>query len=199
MFRAAHASGIREMPHLTGEVRSRLSAVANPLGWFARAKLAPDEPYIHSNRGIIMSLIKWQPFGEFDDAFSRLMPALFARNEHITGKNGKFAWAPSADISETDQEYLIRAELPAVRKEDVKVTLDQGVITIHGERKEDKETKEEKFHRMETFRGTFSRSFSVPDNIDEKAIRAESRDGVLTVHLPKTRTTTARTVEVKVQ
>lgn len=146
-----------------------------------------------------MSLIKWQPFGEIDDAFSRLMPTMFARNERITGKNGTFAWAPSADISETDQEYLIRAELPAVKKEDVKVTLDQGMITIHGERKEDKETKEEKFHRVETFRGTFSRSFSVPDNIDEKAIRAESKDGVLTVHLPKTRATTARTVEVKVQ
>jgi HSP20 family protein len=153
-----------------------------------------------SNWGIIMSLIKWQPFGDFDDTFSRLMPALFGRNGRISADNGgKFAWAPSADISETDQEYLIRAELPAVRKEDVKVTLDQGMITIHGERKEDKETKDEKFHRVESFRGAFSRSFSVPDNIDEKAIRADSKDGVLTVHLPKSKTTTARTVEVKVQ
>jgi len=147
-----------------------------------------------------MSLIKWQPFGEFDDAFSRLMPSLFGRNARIATENGgKFAWAPSADISETEQEYLIRAELPAVRKEDVKVTLDDGMITIHGERKEDTETKDEKFHRVESFRGAFTRSFSVPDNIDEKAIRADAKDGVLTVHLPKTKATTARSVEVKVQ
>jgi len=152
------------------------------------------------NWGITMSLIKWQPFGDFDDAFNRLMPALLGRSGRITAENGgKFAWAPSADISETDQEYLIRAELPAVRKEDVKVTLDQGLITIHGERKEEKETKDEKFHRVESFRGAFSRSFSVPENIDEKAIRADAKDGVLTVHLPKTKATAARTVEVKVQ
>ncbi len=147
-----------------------------------------------------MNLIKWQPFGEFDDTFSRLIPALFGRNGRITAENGeRFGWTPSADISETEQEYLIRAELPAVKKEDVKVTLDHGMITIHGERKEEKETKDEKFHRVESFRGAFSRSFSVPENIDEKAIRADSKDGVLTVHLPKTRPTAAKVVEVKVQ
>ena len=77
--------------------------------------------------------------------------------------------------------------------------LDQGLITIQGERKEDKETKDEKFHRVESFRGAFSRSFSVPDNIDDKAISADSKDGVLTVHLPKTKAMTPKTVEVKVQ
>ena len=79
-----------------------------------------------------MSLIKWQPFGEFDEAFNRLMPGLFSRfRAHWRPRSsGKFEWAPSADISETDEEYLIRAELPAVKKEDVKVTLDQGMITI---------------------------------------------------------------------
>lgn len=147
-----------------------------------------------------MSLIKWQPFGDFDDAFNRLMPSLFSRAARFGAENGeRLSWAPSADISETDQEYLIRAELPAVKKEDVKVTFDQGLITIHGERKEEKETKDEKFHRVESFRGAFSRSFSVPENIDEKAIRADSKDGVLTVHLPKTRASAAKAVEVKVQ
>jgi len=147
-----------------------------------------------------MSLIKWQPFGEFDDAFARLMPSLFSRSARVGSENGgQFTWAPSADISETDAEYLIRAELPAVRKEDVKVMLDQGMITISGERKEEKDTRDEKFHRVESFRGAFSRSFSVPDNIDDKAIRAESKDGVLTVHLPKTKVSTPKSVEVKVQ
>jgi HSP20 family protein len=147
-----------------------------------------------------MSLIKWQPFGELDDAFNRLMPGFFSRPARFGVENsGNYTWAPSADISETEQEYLIRAELPAVRKEDVKVTLDEGMITISGERKEEKETKDEKFHRVESFRGAFSRSFAVPENIDDKGIRAESRDGVLTVHLPKTRGSTPKKVEVKVQ
>jgi HSP20 family protein len=147
-----------------------------------------------------MSLIKWQPFGEFDEAFNRMMPSLFSRFPRVGAENGgKFEWAPSADISETDQEYLIRALLPAVRKEDVKVTLDQGLITIHGERKEEKENRDEKLHRVESFRGAFSRSFSMPDNIDEQAIRADSKDGVLTVHLPKAKASTPKTVEVKVQ
>jgi HSP20 family protein len=165
-----------------------------------RRKTGVGQPSSNSQWGNIMSLIKWQPFGEFDEAFNRMLPALFGRGSRITAENGaRLAWAPSADISETEQEYLIRAELPAVKKEDVKVTLDQGMITIHGERKEEKDTQDEKFHRVESFRGAFSRSFSVPDNIDEKAIRADAKDGVLTVHLPKARTTTARTVEVKVQ
>jgi HSP20 family protein len=149
---------------------------------------------------IIMSLIKWQPFGDFDNEFARLMPSLFNRlPRHATDNGRKFEWAPSADISETEQEYLIRAELPAVKKEDVKVTLAEGMITIHGERKEEKETKNEKIHRVESFRGAFSRSFSVPDNIDEKAISADARDGVLTVHLPKTKASAPKAVEVKVQ
>jgi len=176
-----------------------LRAAANP---FARAgaQTCIGQPSTNINWGIIMSLIKWQPFGEMDEAFNRLMPSLFSRFPRTeSGNSGKFEWAPSADISETDQEYLIRAELPAVKKEDVKVTLDQGMITIHGERKEDKETKDETFHRVESFRGEFSRSFSVPDNIDDKGIRAESKDGVLTVHLPKSRSATPKTVEVQVQ
>jgi HSP20 family protein len=189
-----------EMPgEMPCEMRSALREVANPAASPAAQSSAAESSLINY-RGNIMSLIKWQPFGDFDDAFNRLMPALFSRSGRVATENGgKFAWAPSADISETDQEYLIRAELPAVKKEDVKVTLDQGMITIHGERKEEKETRDEKFHRVESFRGAFSRSFSVPDNIDEKAIRADAKDGVLTVHLPKARSAMPKTVEVKVQ
>ena len=117
-----------------------------------------------------------------------------------SGDGGReMEWAPSADISETDKEYLIRAELPAVKKEDVKVTVDSGTITIEGERKHRKEDKEEKYHRVESFYGSFSRSFSLPDDIDEKTIKCESTDGVLTVHIPKTKATASKPVEIKVQ
>jgi HSP20 family protein len=148
-----------------------------------------------------MSLIKWDPFWASDDMFGRMMPSLFARWPKSFGKNDKgtaLEWAPSADISETDTEYLIRAELPAVKKEDVKITIDQGMITIEGERKDRKETKGEKFHKLESFQGSFARSFTLPENVDDKGIRAEAKDGVLTVHLPKTKAERTKSIEVKV-
>ena len=134
-----------------------------------------------------MSIVRWEPFGEIDTMFNRLMPTMFGRwPKWATATNGDgMQWAPSANISETDKEYLIRAELPAVSKEDVKVTIDDGVITIEGERKQQKEDKSEKIHRVESFYGHFTRSFSLPDSADESAIRCESKDGVLTVHIPK--------------
>jgi HSP20 family protein len=94
-------------------------------------------------------------------------------------------WAPAADISETDKEYVIKAELPEVRKEDVQVTVHEGVITIAGERKQEKEKKDEKMHRVERFYGSFYRSFDLPEDADDKNIRAESKDGVLTVRISK--------------
>jgi HSP20 family protein len=133
-----------------------------------------------------MSLVRWDPFADVDTLFNRLMPSAFLRSSLAQGGNGrKLEWSPSADISETDKEYLIRAELPAVKKEDVQVTLDQGVITIKGERKQTTDDKNERFHRIESFHGSFERSFSLPEGIDADAIRCESKDGILCVHIPK--------------
>lgn len=148
-----------------------------------------------------MSLIKWEPFRDFDHSFNRLLPSMFGRSPRGMSENGEthVEWAPSANISETDTEYRIRAELPAIKREDVKVTIDQGMITIQGERKQEKELTGEKFHRVESMYGSFARSFSVPDNVDEKSIRADAKDGVLTVHLPKTKLEKAKAIEIKVQ
>jgi HSP20 family protein len=146
-----------------------------------------------------MSIIKWDPFREMDDAFGRMLPSMFGRLAAGANRNGDYAWSPTADISETENEYLIRAELPAVKKEDVRITIDRGMITIAGERKDKQETKGEKFHRIESFQGSFVRTFTLPDNLDEQAISAESRDGVLTVHLPKAKVVRPKTIDVKVQ
>src|SRR5579862_3143498 len=100
-----------------------------------------------------MAVIRWDPFGSVDSLFNRL--ANWPRLGFEGNGNNTVAWAPSADISETDAEYLIRAELPAVKKEDVHVTFDQGMITVKGERKQQKEDKSEKFHRVESFCGSF--------------------------------------------
>ena len=148
-----------------------------------------------------MSLVRWDPFSNVDELFNRMMPASFGRWPHFTlPSNGeKYEWSPSADISETEKEYLIRAQLPAVRKEDVKVTIDQGTITIEGERKQEKEDKSEKYHRVESFHGSFMRSFALPDNVSADGIRCESKDGVLTVHIPKVKAEAPKAKQIKVE
>src|ERR1700694_1841754 len=134
-----------------------------------------------------MSLIRWDPFGDVDALFHRMVPSSMANwaRMGVEGNGRKLDWAPSADISETEKEYVIRAEWPPVKKEDVQVTLDDGMITIKGERKQQREDKNEKFHRVESFYGSFERRFSLPENVNADTIRCESKDGVLTVHIPK--------------
>ncbi len=130
-----------------------------------------------------------------------LMPSNIAGLQRLAleGNGRKMDWAPSADISETDKEYLIRAELPAVKKEDVQVMFDDGMITIKGERKQQKEDKNEKYHRMESFYGSFERRFSLPENVNVDAICCESKDGILTVHIPKTETPKPKPKQITVQ
>jgi len=149
-----------------------------------------------------MSMVRWDPFADMDTLFNRLLsrtPGSWPRLAVTDNGSPKFEWSPSADISETEKEYLVRAELPAVKKDDVKVTVDGGMITIEGERKQRKEEKNEKFHRVESVTGSFTRSFTLPDNVDEKNIRCESQDGVLTVHIPKTEIEKRKPIEIKVQ
>ena len=107
-------------------------------------------------------------------------------------------WAPLVDISEDDKEYLINAELPGVKKEDVKVTAEEGTLTIMGERKFEKEVKGRRFHRIERAYGSFGRSFSLPDDANPSRVSAEFKDGVLTVHLVKDEKAKPQQVEVKV-
>jgi HSP20 family protein len=121
----------------------------------------------------------------------------------LGAKNGKEAltvadWTPTVDISETDGEYLIKAELPEVKKEDVKVTLEDGVLTLTGERRQEKEEKHTKYHRVERSYGSFVRSFSLPELVDETNVKAEYKDGVLSLHLPKSEKAKPRAIEVKV-
>jgi len=148
------------------------------------------------------SIIRWDPFSDVDRTFGRMMKRAFSGMPRMSfeGEGGaKFEWAPSADISETDKEYLIRAELPAVKKEDVKVTVDGGMLTIEGERKQQKEEKTEKFHQVESFYGSFMRSFALPDDVNADAIRCEDKDGVLTVHIPKTESRKSKPKQITVQ
>ncbi|HXX76605.1 MAG TPA: Hsp20/alpha crystallin family protein [Nitrospiraceae bacterium] len=146
------------------------------------------------------AVMRWDPFRELEDMSDRLN-RMFARP--ATRTNGKETmivadWTPSVDISETDGEYLIKAELPDVKREDVKVMLEDGVLTIQGERKQEREEKGKKYHRVERSYGSFVRSFSLPDVIDEEKVKAEFRDGLLNLHLPKSEKAKPKAIEVKV-
>ena len=146
-----------------------------------------------------MTLIRWEPFRELDDIFSRYGPLLGRTAVRASqGVENDAAWTPAANISETGTEYVIKAELPEVSKEDVKVTVDENVITISGERRKEAEHQDEKLHRVESYYGHFSRSFRLPEDADVAAIQAESRNGMLKVRVPKTPAPKPRTVEVQV-
>jgi len=138
-----------------------------------------------------MQLTTWRPFQDMDDFFGRnarlfntSFPSLFREN------GNEFAeWTPSADISETKKEFLIKAELPGVEKSDIHVSINNGMLTIEGEHKRHKEEDDETFHRVENFYGKFARTFPLPDNVDESKIEAQCKNGVLKVHLPKSKQT----------
>jgi HSP20 family protein len=149
------------------------------------------------------TLTRWEPFREMEDFQNRLStlfgrPPLRRPNGHGREEITLADWMPLADITEDEKEYLIKAELPELKKEDVKVTVENGVLTISGERKFEKEEKKKKYHRVERGYGTFVRSFTLPDDADGNKIKAEFKNGVLTVHLPKSEHAKPKQIEVNV-
>jgi HSP20 family protein len=106
-------------------------------------------------------------------------------------------WAPAVDITEDDKEYLVTAELPQVRKENVKVTLENGILSISGERKFEKEEKGKKYHRIERSHGSFLRSFDLPDDADANKVDAKFSDGILSVHVGKSESSQPKQIEIK--
>jgi HSP20 family protein len=155
-----------------------------------------------------MNLIRYEPTNfntfpllreieEMSDRFNRLFGTWTRPNggkEALTTTD----WTPFVDIEETEKEYLIKAELPEIKKEDVKVTVENGILMLQGERKQEKEEKGKKFHRVERSYGSFLRTFTVPLDADETKIAADFKDGILRVHLPKTEKPRPKAIEVKV-
>lgn len=148
----------------------------------------------------MMQLTKWDPFQELEDMFGRYSKSLGwprrGRHQEVMTSGD---WAPRVDIAETDKEFTIKAEIPDVKKEDVKVSIDNGVLSIRGERKQEKEEKDKKFHRVERFYGSFTRSFTLPDNVDETKIEASFKDGMLNLKIPKTTASKPKAIDVKIK
>jgi HSP20 family protein len=146
-------------------------------------------------------LMRSDPLHELDD-FRRRLWGAFGDGEEPEG-NGKMSlaaadWAPTVDIVEDEKEFVIKADLPEVKKEEVHVTVDSGLLTISGERKMESETKEKKIHRVERSYGSYSRSFRLPESVNADKLNAGFKDGVLTVHLPKSEEKRPRELEIKI-
>ena len=146
-----------------------------------------------------MNVVKWNPFRELEEMQNRLNSVFNVPQGEKAEEPFLFAdWAPAVDIQETNDEYLVKADLPDVKKEDIKIELVNGVLTIEGERKQEKEEKGKKLHRVERQYGQFLRRFTLPEEIDAAKIAAEFKDGVLNVKLPKSPNSKPKKIDIKV-
>src|SRR5438876_9991684 len=149
-------------------------------------------------------VITWNPLREIDEAQNRLNRFFLGGfpNRMGSGEIHSLAvadWSPEVDISQDDQEYLLKADLPEMKKDEVKVTVEHGILCVSGQRKSVKEDQKRKFHRIERSFGNFRRSFTLPEDADSTKVTADFRDGVLKVHLPTTTKARSKALDVKVQ
>jgi HSP20 family protein len=147
------------------------------------------------------ALTRWDPFRELEDMQQRLSSVLGRRPQRREDSEKESItvaeWAPLVDITEDDKEYLIKAELPEIKKEEIKVTVENGVLVLSGERKFEKEEKGRKYHRIERAHGSFVRSFNLPDDADVDKVNAEFKDGMLQVHITKSESARPKRIDVK--
>jgi len=128
-----------------------------------------------------MNVVRWDPFREME---------VMAENPGLP------AWVPIADVAEGPNDYLVRLELPGLAADDVKVSVDDHVLSIAGERKQRHE-KDMRYHHLESAHGSFLRRFRLPDDVDEEKLRADFKDGILSLHVPKSEHAKPRTIEVQ--
>ncbi|MGB5716823.1 MAG: Hsp20/alpha crystallin family protein [Gammaproteobacteria bacterium] len=130
-----------------------------------------------------MSLVHYKPvnlFDQFNDEMNRYLSSM-----RSTAANQEHDWTPAVDIQEEDSHYLLTADIPGVNRNDVEITLEEGVLTVKGERKSDPDVAEEGYRRRERTYGTFLRQFNLPDTVDTANISAKAEDGVLKIAIPK--------------
>jgi HSP20 family protein len=148
-----------------------------------------------------MAILRWEPFHnllasqrEFDRLFKEAVPRFFGESELSTR-----TWAPAVDIFETPENIVLKAELPGIDPKDVEVRVEDNTLYLKGERRFEKEVKEESYHRVERSYGSFARSFSLPNSIDAEKVGAEYKDGVLTLTMPKREEAKPKTIKIDVK
>jgi HSP20 family protein len=145
-----------------------------------------------------MTMLRWEPFREMENVWRRFSPLYMPDNGATREDTAARNWVPLANISESENEYLIKVDLPDVKKEDVQIAVSDGVITINGERKLERKDQSENAIRVESIYGVFTRSFALPDYVDAKGINAEAKDGVLRIHIPKAKTQKSEPLAIEI-
>lgn len=147
-----------------------------------------------------MNLVTWDPFREMEsllDRYGRSTRNTMLKHDNNSFENGD--WMPTVDIVENDDAFTVKAELPGVEKKDVDISIENGVLTIKGEKKSKTEQKDEKVHRVECSYGSFVRSFTLPASVKTDKVDAKYKDGILNMTLPKSEKDTTKKIEVKVK
>ena len=141
-----------------------------------------------------MTLTRWSPWNELESMNRQLGRLL--DDSHFDVARDADHWAPPVDIRENDDALLVQAELPGIEKKDVHLEVKDGILTLSGERRYEKSVKEENVHRVERAYGHFSRSFSLPRNVDSEKVEATMKDGVLEVRLPKRESAKPKSINI---
>jgi len=142
-----------------------------------------------------MTLSRWRDMDDILNRYTRALGQPQAGTQEVIATGD---WVPLVDIAETDKAFEIKMEIPEVKMENVKVTVDNRVLTIWGEREQEKEEEGKKFHRVERYYGVFTRSFTLPDNVDENKVTASFKDGILNIQIQKAKVAKQKAIEVKV-
>lgn len=142
-----------------------------------------------------MSIVRWNPFREMEDLFDRGALVSGGMGQKLLNEGD---WSPKVDIIETDKNFSLKMEIPDVSKKDVKIAVEQGILTISGERKMEAEEEGKTFHRVERYHGSFRRSFYLPDNTDQTHVDASFKDGMLNVTIPKIANPKQKSIEVQI-
>lgn len=140
----------------------------------------------------------WRPFQELRKEVDRLFQEFFGKSYFPERWEG-IEWVPSIDVSETEDEIIVKADIPGVKPEDIEINLVDNVLTIKGEKKREKEEKKENFYRVERYYGTFMRSIQIPSEVDVEKIKAQYKDGVLKVTLPKKPESKGKTIKIELE
>lgn len=149
----------------------------------------PNRPAIIRRR----SASPWQRLEEMSQEMDRWMQGGAPRGNSPEG----LGWAPRVDFADTEDEFLLTAELPGIAAEDVSVDVEEGILTLKGQKKDEREEKTKNLHIYEREYGSFERRFTLPRSVNPDQVKADFANGVLTVHLPKRKEATGRTIQIE--
>ena len=143
--------------------------------------------------------LRRSPFREFDREMAEMMEHFFGDRPWPRLARGPGGWTPPLDMVDRREEIMLRLDLPGLEQKDIEVTVEDGMLTVKGTRKEERETKDEEYYACERWTGAFTRSVMLPPGLEPEKMKAVFRNGVLEVHVPKTKEAKAKKIEIKVE